>query len=67
MRPLVFTDQIVVRTDADLRAAIDAAAAREGSTPSTWIRNALASVVPAPAGIAPPRPADASRSTAAHG
>lgn len=63
MRPLIFTDQIVVRTDADLRAAIDAAAAREGSTPSTWIRNTLAAIAPVTPQAAQPtrRPAQASR------
>lgn len=46
MRPLHYDSTFTVRTDADLRAAIAAAAAREGSTPSTWIRNALAAIAP---------------------
>ncbi|WP_409565150.1 toxin-antitoxin system HicB family antitoxin [Methylobacterium sp. J-078] len=44
MRPLVYSDTITIRTDADLRAAIAAAAEREGASASDWVRRALASV-----------------------
>jgi hypothetical protein len=45
MRPLVYSDTITVRTDADLRRAIDAAAEREGASASEWVRRALGSIV----------------------
>ena len=45
MRPLVYSDTITIRTDADLRRAIDAAAERDGASASEWVRRALASVV----------------------
>ena len=45
MRPLVYSDTITVRTDADLRRAIDAAAQREGASASEWVRRALGTLV----------------------
>ena len=45
MRPLVYSDTITVRTDADLRRAIDAAAEHEGASASEWVRRALRSIV----------------------
>lgn len=45
MRPLNFDATITVRTDADLRRAIDAAARRENTTASDWIRKAVAAIV----------------------
>nr|WP_042672311.1 hypothetical protein [Methylobacterium sp. B34] len=45
MRPLVYSDTITVRTNADLRRAIDAAAEREGASASEWVRRALGSIV----------------------
>jgi negative regulator of replication initiation len=45
MRPLVYSDTITVRTDADLRRAIDAAAQREGASASDWVRRALGTIV----------------------
>lgn len=41
MRPLVFSDTITIRTDAELRAAIDAAAAREAVSASDLLRRTL--------------------------
>jgi hypothetical protein len=41
MRPLVYSDTITIRMDADLRRAIDAAAQREGASASEWVRRAL--------------------------
>lgn len=41
MRPLIFSDTITIRTDADLRAAIDAAAAREAVSASDLLRRTL--------------------------
>ena len=49
MRPLVYSDTITVRTDAGLRAAINAAAEREGATASDWVRKSLAAIVPSAA------------------
>ena len=60
MRPLVFESSLTVRTDANLRAAIEAAAAREGASTSEWVRRALASIAPPP-----PRPAGARPASAA--
>lgn len=51
MRPLVFADTISVRTDAELRARIEAAAAIEGASASDWVRRTLASVTAAPAAL----------------
>jgi hypothetical protein len=45
MRPLVYSDTITVRTDADLRRAINAAARRENTTASDWLRKAVATIV----------------------
>lgn len=45
MRPLVYSDTITVRTDADLRRAIDAAARRENTTASDWLRKTVATIV----------------------
>ena len=45
MRPLVYSDTITVRTDADLRRAIDDAARRENTTASDWLRKAVAAIV----------------------
>lgn len=42
--PITFT----MRTDAELRAAIDAAAAREGSSASEWVRRVLVERAPRP-------------------
>lgn len=53
MRRLVYSDTITIRTDADLRRAIDAAAQREGASASEWVRRALGSIV---APQDPPRP-----------
>lgn len=62
MRPLNFDTTITIRTDADLRRAIDAAAEREGASASEWVRRALGSIVrpddprplpPAPAIVLP--------------
>ena len=47
MRPLVYSDTITIRTDADLRRAIDAAAMREGASASEWVRRALGAIVQA--------------------
>ncbi|CAO4195755.1 hypothetical protein [Methylorubrum extorquens] len=41
MRPLVFSDTITIRTDAKLRAAIDAAVAREAASASDLLRRTL--------------------------
>lgn len=41
MRPLVFSDTVTIRTDAELRAAIDAAAAREAVSASDLLRRTL--------------------------
>jgi len=59
MRPLVYSDTITIRTDADLRRAIDAAAEREGASASEWVRRALASII-APNDPNPPAPPAAS-------
>ncbi|MGT2488628.1 hypothetical protein ACU4GA_27305 [Methylobacterium oryzae CBMB20] len=57
MRPLVYSDTITVRTDADLRRAIDAAAEREGASASEWVRRALGSIVQTDSPSSPsPRP-----------
>ena len=45
MRPLVFKGRITIRTDAQLRAAIEAEAARGSVTASDWIRTTLAAAV----------------------
>lgn len=45
MRPLVYSDTITIRTDADLRRAIDAAAEREGASAREWVRRALGTIV----------------------
>lgn len=45
MRPLVYSDTITIRTDADLRRAIDAAAERDGASASEWVRRALGAIV----------------------
>jgi hypothetical protein len=45
MRLLNYDSTITVRTDADLRRAIDAAAEREGASASEWVRRALGSIV----------------------
>ncbi|MCJ2061895.1 toxin-antitoxin system HicB family antitoxin [Methylobacterium sp. J-088] len=45
MRPLVYSDTITIRTDADLRRAIAAAAQREGASASEWVRRALGTIV----------------------
>lgn len=45
MRPLVYSDTITVRTDADLRRSIDAAAQREGASASEWVRQALGAII----------------------
>ncbi|TXN76067.1 ribbon-helix-helix protein, CopG family [Methylobacterium sp. WL18] len=45
MRPLNFDATITIRTDADLRRAIDAAARREGASASEWVRQALGAIV----------------------
>ncbi|MDP4026802.1 ribbon-helix-helix protein, CopG family [Methylobacterium sp. NEAU 140] len=45
MRPLNYGSTITIRTDADLRRAIDAAARREGASASDWVRRALAATV----------------------
>lgn len=45
MRPLVYSDTITIRTNAELRRAIDAAAQREGASASEWVRRALGAVV----------------------
>lgn len=45
MRPLNFDTTITIRTDADLRRAIDAAAQRAGASASEWVRRALVSIV----------------------
>lgn len=45
MRQLIYSDTITVRTDADLRRAIDAAAERDGASASEWVRRALGTIV----------------------
>ncbi|KQT55422.1 hypothetical protein ASG52_24785 [Methylobacterium sp. Leaf456] len=45
MRPLVFSDTITIRTDAELRAAIDAAAARSSVSASDLLRRTLRSAL----------------------
>lgn len=57
MRPLVYSDTITVRTDAELRRAIDAAAQREGASASEWVRRALGSIVRADGPPRSPTPA----------
>ena len=60
MRPLVYSNTITVRTDADLRRAIDAAARRENTTASDWIRKAVAAIVaPSPDASDAPLPSRA--------
>lgn len=56
MRPLVYSDTITVRTDADLRRAIDAAARRENTTASDWLRKAVAAIVAVDEPPLTPRP-----------
>lgn len=45
MRPLVFEKSLTVRTGLDLRAAIEAQAAKEGASASAWVRDALRAAV----------------------
>jgi hypothetical protein len=45
MRPLIYSDTITIRTDADLRRAIGAAAERDGASASEWVRRALRPIV----------------------
>ena len=44
MRPLQYDSTFTARANSDLRAAIAAAAEREGASTSDWVRRSLASV-----------------------
>lgn len=63
MRPLNFNSTITVRTDEDLRRAINAAAEREDVSASAFVRRALGTMVGA-GGLAPPSGPATSRAVA---
>lgn len=58
MRPLVFGKSLTVRTDAGLRAAIEAAAAEDGASASCWVRRAIARAVEQGGPARPGAPSD---------
>lgn len=54
MRPLVFSDTITIRTDRDLREAINSAAKRDGASASEFLRSTLRTAVTAPPVVSRP-------------
>jgi len=58
MRPLVFEKSLTVRTGLDLRAAIEAQAAKEGASASAWVRDALKAAVAEGRAARAPAPRD---------
>lgn len=69
MRARIYSNTITVRTGAELRAAINEAAAREGASASAWVRRALEAVTRQGSASSPPpftRPSATARASA-HG
>lgn len=64
LRSVAYPVTFTARIDAELRAAIADAAAREGSSASEWVRRSLAAIAAASSGRAS---SSGARPTSAHG